>query len=89
MANKWKKRANPWAYVKRKYRLNARQIAMAKELRIHPKKFGSMAPNKSEQWKGPLGEFIEECYHKRFGDKEPEIYKPDGKSAGKKRKLFD
>lgn len=77
------------AYVKRKYRLNARQIAMAKELRIRPKKFGSMAPNKSEQWKGPLGEFIEECYHKRFGGKEPEIYKPESKSAGKKRKLFD
>jgi len=48
-----------------------------------------MAPNKSEQWKGPPGEFIEECYHKRFGGKDPEICKPEGKSAGKKRKLFD
>ena len=33
---------NPWAYVKKKHRLNARQIAMAKELGIRPKTFGSM-----------------------------------------------
>ena len=85
MSNKWKKRDNPWAYVKRKYRLNARQIAMAKELGIRPKKFGSMAPNKSEQRKGPLGEFIEECYYKRFKDREPEIFKPDENNKSKKR----
>ena len=67
---------NPWAYVKKKHRLNARQIAMAKELGIRPKKFGSMAPNKSEPWKGPLGEFIEECYYKRFKDRDAVTYKP-------------
>ena len=75
---------NPWAYVKKKYRLNARQIAMAKELGIRPKKFGSMAPNKSEQWKGPLGEFIEECYYKRFKDREPALYKPESSKKSKK-----
>ncbi len=87
MSNKMNKKDNPWAYVKRKYRLNARQIAMAKELGIRPKKLGSMAPNKSEQWKGPLGEFIEECYYKRFKDREPEIFKPNENNKSKKTEM--
>jgi len=57
---------DPWALAKRKYRLNACQIAMAKELGMNPKKIGKMSPNKSEQWKEPLGQFIERCYLKRF-----------------------
>ena len=75
---------NPWTYVKKKYRVNARQIAMAKELGIRPKKFGSMAPNKSEPWKGPLGEFIEECYYKRFKDRGPALYKPESSQKNQK-----
>jgi hypothetical protein len=73
MAKRTKKKSkkNHWALAKTKYRLNASQIAMAKEIGLNPKKFGSMAPNKSEPWKGPLGEFIEECYYKRFKKKEP------------------
>ena len=53
MAKKLNKKMseNPWTYVKKKHRLNAHQIAMAKEIGMRPKKFGSMAPNKSEQWK--------------------------------------
>ncbi|MCK4347875.1 MAG: hypothetical protein KAW47_04585 [Thermoplasmatales archaeon] len=65
---------NPWAIAKTKYRLNARQIAMSKELGMNPKRLGKLVPNKSEQWKAPLGEFIEKCYRKRFGDKEPALY---------------
>lgn len=66
---KKKKKDELWAYARKKYRLNAGHIAMAKEIGMNPKKFGSMAPNPSEQWKGPLGEFIEECYNKRFKKK--------------------
>jgi hypothetical protein len=62
---------DPWALAKTKYRLNSGQIAMAKELGMTSKKFGSLAPNKSEPWKGSLGEFIEECYYKRFKKREP------------------
>ena len=68
---------SPWAIAKTKYRLNARQIAMAKELGMNPKKLGKLVPNKSEQWKLPLGQFIEKCYKKRFGDKKPVIHNPD------------
>lgn len=68
---KKKKSKNHWALAKTRYRLNVRQIKMAKELGMNPKKFGSLAPNKSEPWKGPLGCFIEECYYKRFKKQEP------------------
>lgn len=44
---------------------------MAKELGMNPKKFGSLGPSKSEPWKEPLGQFIEECYSKRFKRTEP------------------
>jgi len=68
---KKKKSKNHWALAKTRYRLNSRQIAMAKEIGMNPIKFGSIAPNKSEPWKGPLGQFIEECYYKRFKKQEP------------------
>ncbi len=60
------KHKDPWAIAKIKYRLNARQIEMAKKLGLNPKKFGKLVPNKSEPWKVPLGKFIERCYNKRF-----------------------
>jgi len=65
------KSKNPWAFAKTKYGLNSRQIAMAKELGMNPKKFGSLVPSKSEPWKQPLGQFIEKCYYKRFKRREP------------------
>jgi len=60
------KHSEEWAKAKKKYRLNSRQIAMAKELGLNPSKFGKIAPNKHEKWKAPLGEFIERIYSKRF-----------------------
>lgn len=60
------KSKNPWVFAKTKYRLNPHLIAMAKELGMNPKKFGSLVPSKSEPWKQPLGRFIEKCYYKRF-----------------------
>lgn len=44
-----KSKKDHWALAKKKYRLNASQIAMAKEIGLNPKKFGGMAPNKSER----------------------------------------
>ncbi len=60
------KQKDPWAMARIKYRLNARQIEMAKKLGLNPKKFGKLVPNKSEPWKAPLVKFIEKCYNKRF-----------------------
>lgn len=64
-------KVDPWTIAMSRYRLNTRQIAMARELGMNPKKFGKMAPNRSEPWKAPLGEFIEKCYRKRFKRPEP------------------
>ena len=69
------KNKHPWAIAKTKYRLNARQVAMAKELGMNPKKLGKLVPSHSEPWKVPVGRFIEECYRKRFKDREPQVYK--------------
>jgi hypothetical protein len=55
-----------WMNAKRKYRLTDVQIQMARELGMNPRKFGSLANHKQENWKAPLADFIEELYNKRF-----------------------
>ena len=65
MTNK-RENADAWAQAKRKYRLSAQHIQMAKELGMNPKKFGSLANHKQERWKAPLPDFIEDLYFKRF-----------------------
>jgi len=63
---KKRKNADAWAQAKKKYRLSAEQIQMAKELGMNPKKFGGLANHKQEPWKAPLPDFIEDLYLKRF-----------------------
>ena len=58
-----------WDAVRKRYDLSERQIAMARELGMNPRKIGKMAPNRSEPWKAPIGEFIERLHFKRFGRK--------------------
>jgi hypothetical protein len=48
-------------------RLNARQVEMARALGMNPKKLPGLRPSPQQRWKLPVGEFIEECYAKRFG----------------------
>jgi hypothetical protein len=55
-----------WKKAKKKYRLSARHIQMAKELGLNPKKFGKLGNHKQEPWKEPLPDFIETIYNKRF-----------------------
>jgi hypothetical protein len=61
--------AEEWNEAKRRHRLSDRQVAMAKELGMNPRKFGKIAPNRDERWKAPIGEFIERLHFKRFGRK--------------------
>ena len=56
-----------WNEVKKRYHLSDRQVAMAREMGMNPRKFGKIMPNRSEPWKAPIGEFIECLYLKRFG----------------------
>jgi hypothetical protein len=67
-----KQGAEDWAKAKGRFHLSERHIIMAKQLGMNPRKFGKMAPNRSEPWKAPISEFIERLYFKRFGRKTPE-----------------
>jgi len=58
---------DPWKTAKSRFKLTDRQVAMAKELGMNPKKLGKAAPNHHEPWKDPLGVFIERCHYRRFG----------------------
>jgi len=76
MARK-KKKLSPkyqvWVDARRKFRLSHRQIQMARELGMNPKKFGGLANHDQEPWKLPLPQFIEDLYWKQFGREEPEV----------------
>ena len=62
----------PWFDARRRFRLSDAEIQMARELGLNPKRFGSLATEKQQPWKLSLGEFIAECYFKRFKRKRPE-----------------
>lgn len=62
-----------WVDARQKFRLSHRQIQMARELGMNPKKFGGLANHDQEPWKLPLPQFIEELYQKQFGRDEPEL----------------
>ena len=65
----------PWIEARKKFHLTHSQIQMARELGLNPKKLGSMANHKQEQWKLPLHEYIEHLYQKRFKKTAPDISK--------------
>jgi hypothetical protein len=88
-----------WANARKICRLTARQVEMARALRMNPGKLPRLRPSPQQRWKLPVGEFIEECYWKRFGDatrnhdphgREPSPWKPssidkDADTSGRAR----
>jgi len=60
-----------WIDARKRYHLSHAQIQMARELGMHPKKFGKISNHEQEPWKAPLPEFIERIYFKRFGKDRP------------------
>lgn len=57
-----------WRNAKKICQLNAQQVEMARALGMNPKKLPLLRPSPQQRWKLPVGEFIEACYRKRFGD---------------------
>lgn len=57
-----------WEIARRLCGLSARQLDMARKLGMNPKKLPGLRPSPSQKWKLPVGEFIEECFRKRFGE---------------------
>jgi len=54
-----------WQEAKKKCRLNAEDIERAKRLGINPKSLMKNVPNKSEQWKAPVSDWLREIEAKR------------------------
>lgn len=68
MANKRRAHADEaWTNARKICRLNARQVEMARALGMNPRKLPGLRPGPQQRWKLPVGDFIEECYWKRFG----------------------
>jgi len=58
------KKATEWEDAKKKCKLNAEILRMAKELGLNPRSLIKNIPNKSEQWKAPVSVWIEDIYEK-------------------------
>ena len=54
-----------WAEAKRKCRLNAETLRMARELGLAPKSLIKNIPSPPEPWKAPVHVWIREMYAKR------------------------
>ena len=62
-----------WIDTRKKFRLSHKQLQMARELGMNPKKFGKFDNEDQEPWKMPLPQFIEHLYRKRFGSDCPPV----------------
>ncbi|TYS48625.1 hypothetical protein [Bacillus infantis] len=62
-----KQKAEAWAEAKKRCRLNAADIRMAKELGMTPKGLIKNIPSKSQQWKMPVKDWIRDLYSEKFG----------------------
>ncbi len=60
-----KKREEEWGEAKRRCRLNAETLRMAKELGLNPRSLIRNIPSNSQPWKAPVADWIRELYRKR------------------------
>ncbi|MCL2000570.1 MAG: hypothetical protein FWG74_03975 [Planctomycetes bacterium] len=65
MAKKNPKRDEQWADAKRRCRLSVEQVRRAKEMGLNPVKLIKNIPAPTQQWKQPVGDWIDEMYEKR------------------------
>jgi len=54
-----------WAEAKKKCKLNVETLKMAREMGLNPRSLIKNIPNKSEQWKAPVSDWIKEMYEER------------------------
>ena len=59
------KRTAEWEDAKKKCKLNAETLRMAKEMGLNPRSLIKNIPNKSEKWKAPVSVWIEDIYEER------------------------
>ena len=66
MAGK-RKRTEDWAEAKKRCRINAETVRMAKELGLTPRALIKNIPNKDQLWKAPVHVWIHDMYADKFG----------------------
>lgn len=76
-----KQETQEWIDACKRHRLSQPQMQMARALGMNPKKLGKLDNHRNERWKLPLGEFIEDLYFRRFGEKGPVIVPPAEESV--------
>lgn len=54
-----------WEEVKKKCKLNAETLNMAKEMDLNPRSLIKNIPNKNEQWKASVSVWIQDVYEER------------------------
>lgn len=60
-----KRREAEWAEAKRRCRLNAETLQMAKELGLNPRSLIKNVPSKSQPWKIPVAVWVRALYARR------------------------
>jgi hypothetical protein len=77
--------ANPrdeeWAEAKRRCRLSAEALRMAKELGMSPRSLIKNIPSKQQPWKAPVEEWVRRLHEKRFGRRPPPPAAADPREA--------
>ena len=76
------KKEAEWQEAKKKCKLNAETLSMAKEMGLNPRSLIKNIPSKSEQWKAPVSVWIKDMYEERQA-------KASKKKAMKEQKLKD
>ena len=64
-----------WAEVKRRCRLNAEDVRMAKELGFNPKSLVKNIPSKNQPWKMPVKDWIRDLHNKKIEKQETGLQK--------------
>ncbi len=68
MKKKLPQKHQKWIDARSRHKLSHAQVQMARELGMNPERFGKLDNHDQENWKIPLGKFIEECYLEQFGN---------------------
>jgi len=70
MANLDKKLAQ-WKDAQLRCKLSHEAVKLAKEMGLNPLNLIKNIPNKSEQWKAPVDEWVRDMYEKRIAKNSP------------------
>jgi len=55
-----------WEEAKKKCKLNAETLQMAREMGLNPRSLIKNIPNESQQWKAPVSVWIQNMYEERM-----------------------